>query len=126
MKLNLKKHQLDKIEEGTIEFKKEGLGALEFTMKVVDSEFEEKEVQFRIERVSPQTYLKIGGKEKLENMVPETIKNFIALPVEARDLDFFKFDTEALNVIGTIAGDFQNTPLAFRKPFEELKGLLSD
>lgn len=126
MKLNLKKHQLDKIDENTLEFKKDGLGALEFTMKVVDSEFEEKDVEFRIERVSPQTYLKIGGKEKLENMVPETIKNFIALPVEARNLDFFKFDTEALNIIGTIAGDFQNTPLAFRNGFEEFKGLLSD
>lgn len=123
MELKLELEQIEKI--SNMEFKKEGLGALEFDLKVTNAEFEEKDVHFRIERVSPQTFLKIGGKEKLEQMVPETFKNFIALPVEARDIEFFSYDGDAMSILGQIASKFQQTPLLFSGGIETLKGLLS-
>lgn len=111
MKLNLNKEQLGKIKD--IEFKKEGMGALEFKLNVTDADWEDKEVMFRIERVSPQTYLRIAEKDGLTKSIPETFKNFIALPLEAKELDFFTYDNEALNIIGSIINGFQSSPLLF-------------
>lgn len=123
MKLRLNEEQLEQIKD--IEFKAEGLGALEFVFGITDESFEKKDVKFRLERVSPQTYLKLSGNEKLEKVVPETFKNFIALPVEARNLDFFQYDTEALNILGSIINDFQGLPRLFRGGVEELTKHLS-
>lgn len=124
MELKLSEKQFKKI--NNIEFKKEGLGALEFDLKVSNADWEEKDVHFRIERVSPQTYLKIGGKEKLEQSIPETFKNFIALPVEAREIDFFSYDSEAIVILGQVIAKFQQTPLLFNGGIESIKGLLSE
>lgn len=124
MELKLSEKQFKKI--SNIEFKKEGLGALELDLKISNADWEEKDVHFRIERVSPQTYLKIGGKEKLEQSIPETFKNFIALPVEAREIDFFSYDSEAIVILGQVIAKFQQTPLLFNGGAESIKGLLSE
>ena len=111
MKLNLTKDQLEKIKD--MEFKREGMGALEFKLNVTDAEWEDREVLFRIERVSPQTYLMIAEKDGLTKSIPQTLQNFIALPVEAKKLDFFTYDNEALNIIGAVINGFQSSPLLF-------------
>ncbi|MGL4628957.1 MAG: hypothetical protein ACRCUR_05670 [Cetobacterium sp.] len=111
MKLNLSKDQLEKIKD--MEFKREGMGALEFKLGVTDAEWEEKEVLFRIERVSPQTYLMIAEKDGLTKSIPQTLQNFVAMPMEAKKLDFFTYDNEALNIIGSIINGFQSSPLLF-------------
>lgn len=111
MKLNLTKDQLDKVKD--MEFKREGMGALEFKLNVTDAEWEDREVLFRIERVSPQTYLMIAEKDGLTKSIPQTLQNFIALPVEAKKLDFFTYDNEALNIIGAVINGFQSSPLLF-------------
>ena len=122
-KLRLKEDQLERI--SNIEFKPEGLGALEFTINMVDETWQEKPVDFRLERVSPQTFLKIAGKEGIEKSFVETLSNFVALPVEARNIDFFKFDTGAMEIVGTISNDFQKTPLVFREGAEAVRRELS-
>ena len=111
MKLNLTKDQLDKVKD--MEFKREGMGALEFKLNVTDAEWEDREVLFRIERVSPQTYLMIAEKDGLTKSIPQTLQNFIALPVEAKKLDFFTYDNDALNIIGAVINGFQTSPLLF-------------
>ncbi|MHA4986983.1 hypothetical protein [Cetobacterium somerae] len=111
MKLNLTKDQLEKIKE--MEFKREGMGALEFKLNVTDAEWEDREVLFRIERVSPQTYLMIAEKDGLTKSIPQTLQNFVAMPMEAKKLDFFTYDNEALNIIGAIINGFQSSPLLF-------------
>lgn len=111
MKLNLTKDQLEKIKD--MEFKREGMGALEFKLNVTDAEWEDIEVLFRIERVSPQTYLMIAEKDGLTKSIPQTLQNFIALPIEAKKLDFFTYDNEALNIIGAVINGFQSSPLLF-------------
>lgn len=111
MKLNLTKDQLEKIKD--MEFKREGMGALEFKINVTDAEWEDREVLFRIERVSPQTYLMIAEKDGLTKSIPQTLQNFIALPGEAKKLDFFTYDNEALNIIGAVINGFQSSPLLF-------------
>ncbi|MEG2347393.1 MAG: hypothetical protein RSB50_06900 [Cetobacterium sp.] len=111
MKLNLTKDQLDKVKD--MEFKREGMGALEFKLNVTDAEWEDREILFRIERVSPQTYLMIAEKDGLTKSIPQTLQNFIALPVEAKKLDFFTYDNEALNIIGAVINGFQSSPLLF-------------
>lgn len=111
MKLDLKKEQLEKI--SNIEFKKEHLGALEFDLKVTDETWQEKDVHYRIERVSPQTYLKISTKENMEDIMEGLLKNFIAQPVEAKELDFYKYGSETIGIISKIISTFQETPLLF-------------
>ncbi|MGL4863479.1 MAG: hypothetical protein ACRC3I_08380 [Cetobacterium sp.] len=111
MKLNLSKDQLEKIKD--MEFKREGMGALEFKLNVTDAEWEDREVLFRIERVSPQTYLMIAEKDGLTKSIPQTLQNFVAMPMEAKKLDFFTYDNEALNIIGAIINGFQSSPLLF-------------
>lgn len=122
-RLRLKEDQLERI--SNVVFKPEGLGALEFTLKVIDETWQEKEVDFRIERVSPQTFLKIAQNNTIEKSFVETINNFVALPVEARNIDFFQYDTGAMEILGTISNDFQKTPLVFRDGIEAIRGELS-
>lgn len=119
MELKLSKEQLSKI--SNLEFKKEHLGALEFDLKVVDETWEEKDVHYRIERVSPQTYLKISSKEGMEDIVGELLKNFIAQPVEAKELDFYKYGTETIGILSNIISSFQETPLLFIRGYEGLE-----
>lgn len=111
-KLGLKEHQLEKIKN--IEFKKEHLGALEFNLTVTDAEFNEKEEHFRIERVPTETALRIGDIEKLAQLVPKSLESFVALPVEAKKLNYFDFDNEALTVLSTVISKFQMTPSIFK------------
>ncbi|MGL5779672.1 hypothetical protein [Cetobacterium sp.] len=124
MKLNLTKDQLDKVKD--MEFKREGMGALEFKLNVTDAEWEDREVLFRIERVSPQTYLRIAEKDGLTKSVPETLHNFISLPVEAKKIDFFTYDNEALNVVGSIISGFQSSPLLFGRGTGGLEEFIKD
>lgn len=111
-KLKLKDEQIEKIDN--IEFKKEHLGALEFDLTMTDAEFNDTTVHFRLERVPTETFLKIVNKEKLDELMPESLKNFIALPLEAKKLDFFNYDTDALMVLSNIISSFQATPSIFR------------
>lgn len=111
-KLGLKEEQLSKITN--LEFKKEHLGALEFDLAVTDAEFEEKRVHFRLERVPAETFLKIGAIEEFYKVAPKTLESFVALPLEAKKLDYFNYDTDALNILITIITSFQATPSVFR------------
>lgn len=119
MELKLTEEQKQKI--SNIEFKKEALGALEFDLKVVDETWEEKPVHFRIERVSPQTYLKITSNDGMDKMMLDLINNFIAQPVEARKLDFYKYGSETIGIISNIITSFQETPLLFNRGIEKDK-----
>ena len=123
MNLKLSDEQLEKVTN--LEFKKEGLGALEFDLKIVDETWEEKPVRFRVERVSPQTYLKITAKDNVEDIMPEVLKNFIAQPSEARNLDFYKYGSETMGIISNIITSFQETPLLFNRGIEGIKEVLS-
>ena len=123
MNLKLSDEQLEKVTN--LEFKKEGLGALEFDLKIVDETWEEKPVHFRVERVSPQTYLKITAKDNVEDIMPEILKNFIAQPSEARNLDFYKYGSETMGIISNIITSFQETPLLFNRGIEGIKEVLS-
>lgn len=123
MNLKLSDEQLEKVTN--LEFKKEGLGALEFDLKIVDETWEEKPVHFRVERVSPQTYLKITAKDNVEDIMPEVLKNFIAQPSEARNLDFYKYGSETMGIISNIITSFQETPLLFNGGIERIKEILS-
>lgn len=107
----MKKEIRDKMVD--VEFKREGLGALEFKYPIVNKEFEEKMVMFRIERTSLQTFTKINPDKGIENMLKQVLESFIALPVEARDLKYFEYSTGALTDISDICQEFQNTPLSF-------------
>lgn len=111
-KLNLNKYQIEKIKN--VEFKPEHLGALEFDLLVTDCEFNYKEVHFRIERVPTQTALRIGDTKELENMVPKSLESFVALPVEAKQLEYFDYDNDALTILSTIISKFQISPSIFR------------
>lgn len=111
-KLKLTDEQIEKI--GNIEFKKEHLGALELDLMVTDAEFEEKKVHFRLERVPVETFLKIGNMEDLSKIVPKTLSDFIALPLEAKKADFFTYDGDALTILSKLISTFQLQPILFR------------
>lgn len=110
--LDLNEYQLKKIEN--VEFKLEHLGALEFDLLVTDCEFNDKKVHFRIERVPTQTALRIGDSSKLEEMIPKSLKSFIAAPVEAHELSYFDYDNDALSILSSIISKFQISPSLFR------------
>lgn len=111
-KLGLKKEQIEKI--SNMEFKKEHLGALEFDLLVTDADFEEKPVHFRIERTPVETFLKLGNMEKLVEMVPKSLQDFVALPAEAKKANFFAYDNDALITLSTIITQFQLKPILFK------------
>ena len=96
-----------------VEFKKEGLGALEFKMYVTNKDFEKEDVSFRIERVSLQTYSRISEGKTGDKILKDVIKNFVALPVEARDIKYFEMATGALQDLSDVCKEFQETPLSF-------------
>lgn len=111
-KLNLKEEQLAKI--NNLEFKKEHLGALEFDLTVTDAEFEEKEVHFRVERVPAETFVRIGSTDEIHKMIPKSLESFVSLPLEARKINFFDYDNEALTILISLITAFQTTPSIFR------------
>lgn len=103
-------------------FKTEGLGALEFDLKMLTKEFQHIDVPFRIERISTDSYLKIANMKDPMQSAEEILKKFIAYPVEARDIEFFNLDFSALENIVSWITDFQNTPLLFLDHFKENAG----
>lgn len=118
-KLEISEEIKEKIKN--LDFKKEHLGAIEFTMPVTNKEFEEEDVEFRLERVTPQTYLRLADKKGNLQMSEDVLQNFVSLPLEAKKLDFFKMDNQALSEILEIATTFQQQPLLFRRRAEEVK-----
>lgn len=110
-KIGLTKDQIEKI--SNIEFKKEHLGALEFDLIVTDAEFQGKPVKFRIERVPVETFLKLGNMDDLSKIVPKTLSDFIALPLEAKNADFFTYDIAALDIVSKLITEFQKRPIFF-------------
>ncbi|SKA07769.1 hypothetical protein SAMN02745174_02466 [Cetobacterium ceti] len=119
-KLEIKEEIKEKIKN--LEFKKEHLGAIEFSFSVTNSNFEKEDVEFRIERVTPQTFLKLTDKTGNLQITEEALRSFISLPLEAKKLDFFKFDNEALGEIVDIATTFQQQPLLYAARAREIKG----
>ena len=111
-KLKLKNEYIEKL--NNIEFKKEHLGALEFDLTITGAEFNDVPVHFRIERVPAEIFLKIANKETISESTSESLKNFVALPAEAKKLDFFNYDTDALMLLSNIITSFQTTPSVFR------------
>lgn len=104
-----------------IVFKPEGLGVLEFEVEMLTPDFECKKVPFRVERVSTQTFSKLSQlKEELESM-GEILSKFIAFPIEARTLEFYNLDMEAMGNITELIMDFQTTPILFLENFRESK-----
>ena len=109
------KEFLKKIEDkniSNITFKAEGLGALDF--KTIER-------PFRIERVSTDTFFKLSSEKDELAIGKKLLNTFIAHPTEARDIEFFNMDQEALETITVIITEFQQTPFLFIKNFGENK-----
>lgn len=108
-----------------VEFKTEGIGALEFTAKIYTKNFKMEDIPFRIERVSLQVADKVlkENLNKIEDM-EKVLGTFIAYPKEATKLDYFDLDYSAMGDIAELIGLFQSTPFLFtegaRKPTEEI------
>jgi len=116
---------LEKLENKNISnviFKPEGLGALEFDLMMTGKDFKTIDRPFRIERVSTDTFFKLLSKKEELTTGKELLTNFIAQPIEARDIEFFNMDQEALETVVTVITEFQQTPFLFIKNFEENKG----
>nr|DAW71989.1 MAG TPA: hypothetical protein [Caudoviricetes sp.] len=119
------KEFLEKLENKNISnviFKTEGLGALEFDLMMTGKDFKTIDRPFRIERVSTDTFFKLLSKKEELTTGKELLTNFIAQPIEARDIEFFNMDQEALETVVTVITEFQQTPFLFIKNFEENKG----
>ena len=119
------KEFLEKLENKNISnviFKPEGLGALEFDLMMTGKDFKTIDRPFRIERVSTDTFFKLLSKKEELTTGKELLTNFIAQPIEARDIEFFNMDQEALETVVTVITEFQQTPFLFIKNFEENKG----
>ena len=116
---------LEKLENKNISnviFKPEGLGALEFDLMMTGKDFKTIDRPFRIERVSTDTFFKLLSKKEELTTGKELLINFIAQPIEARDIEFFNMDQEALETVVTVITEFQQTPFLFIKNFGENKG----
>ena len=116
---------LEKLENKNISnviFKPEGLGALEFDLMMTGKDFKTMDRSFRVERVSTDTFFKLLSKKEELTTGKELLTNFIAQPIEARDIEFFNMDQEALETVVTVITEFQQTPFLFIKNFEENKG----
>jgi len=119
------KEFLEKLENKNVSnviFKPEGLGALEFDLMMTGKDFKTIDRPFRIERVSTDTFFKLLSKKEELTTGKELLANFIAQPIEARDIEFFNMDQEALETVVTVITEFQQTPFLFIKNFEENKG----
>ena len=118
------KEFLKKIEDkniSNITFKAEGLGVLEFNLMMTGKDFKTIERPFRIERVSTDTFFKLSSEKDELAIGKKLLNTFIAQPMEARDIEFFNMDQEALETITIIITEFQQTPFLFIKNFGENK-----
>ena len=96
-----------------VNFKPEGLGALEFEKEIFSKNFEVETVKFRIERVALQIADKLENEKEDLKATEKILKTFIALPEEARYTDFFELDYDAMKEIIQLISQFQVTPFLF-------------
>ncbi len=105
-----------------VEFKTEGLGALEFEKEMYSKGFELQKVKFRIERVPLQIANKLLEKENFGTReIEETLKNYIAEPAEARNIGFFELDYNSMNDIMELIASFQVNPFFFTEAARKSK-----
>ena len=102
-------------------FKPDGLGALEFELMMTGKDFKTMDRSFRVERVSTDTFFKLSSEKDELAIGKKLLNTFIAQPAEARDIEFFNMDQEALETITVIITEFQQTPFLFIKNFGENK-----
>lgn len=97
-----------------VEFKPEGLGALEFNVEMFSEKFKVEEIPFRIERVSLQVADKVlkDNLNKIEDM-EKVLATFIAFPKEATKLSYFNLDYNVMSDIAELIALFQSTPFSF-------------
>lgn len=103
-------------------FKPNGLGALEFDLMMTGKDFKTMDRSFRIERVSTDTFFKLSAKKDELTTAKELLTTFVAQPVEARDIEFFNMDQEALLTMVNVITEFQQTPFLFIENFGKNKG----
>ena len=103
-------------------FKPDGLGALEFDLMMTGKDFKTMDRSFRVERVSTDTFFKLSSKKDELTTAKELLTTFVAQPVEARDIEFFNMDQEALLTMVNVITEFQQTPFLFIKNFGKNKG----
>lgn len=96
-----------------VTFKTEGLGALEFEKEVFSKKFEVETVKFRIERVAMQIAEKLEDEKEDIKATEKILKTFIASPAEARFIDFFELDYNAMKEIIELISEFQVAPFLF-------------
>lgn len=99
----------------SVEFKPEGLGALEFTAEIFTKKFELEKIPFRIERVALQVAEKVlkGAESGEAKDIEKVLSTFVAYPRQASSLDFFDMDYEILGNVVELIGEFQSTPFLF-------------
>lgn len=97
-----------------LEFKKEHLGAIEFIFPITNEEYELQDVAFRIERTSADGFLRMVSAEDAAKRAKGILESMIAEPVEARNVNYFKYSSEEMQEILEIASVFQNTPILFK------------
>lgn len=113
-----RQEQQNKINEilenfSNVTFKPEGLGALEFEKEVFSKKFEVETVKFRIERVAMQVAEKLEDEKGEIKAAEKILKTFIAEPSEARSVQFFELDYNAMKEIVELISEFQVAPFLF-------------
>lgn len=113
-----RQEQQNKINEilenfSNVTFKPEGLGALEFEKEVFSKKFEVETVKFRIERVAMQVAEKLEDEKEDIKAAEKILKTFIAEPSDARSVQFFELDYNAMKEIVELISEFQVAPFLF-------------
>ena len=113
-----RQEQQNKINEilenfSNVTFKPEGLGALEFEKEVFSNKFEVETVKFRIERVAMQVAEKLEDEKEDIKAAGKILKTFIAEPSDARSVQFFELDYNAMKEIVELISEFQVAPFLF-------------
>ena len=113
-----RQEQQNKINEilenfSNVTFKPEGLGALEFEKEVFSKKFEVETVKFRIERVAMQVAEKLEDEKEDSKAAEKILKTFIAEPSDARSVQFFELDYNAMKEIVELISEFQVAPFLF-------------
>lgn len=117
MNIRERQEQQNKINEilenfSNVTFKPEGLGALEFEKEVFSKKFEVETVKFRIERVAMQVAEKLEDEKEM-TAAEKILKTFIAEPSDARSVQFFELDYNAMKEIVELISEFQVAPFLF-------------